>query len=57
MAHRIYTLTTTAKDAGWDWDEIIARGEIETVEEFETYEEAVEVYENQGLDTDLYGVE
>ena len=57
MTHRIYTMTETAKEARWDWDTILYNGAIETVEEFDSYEEAVEAFENGGYDDDFYGVE
>lgn len=57
MTHRIFTLTEKAKELALDWDRAIYDEEIETVEEFETYEEAVAAFENRMLDPDLYGVE
>ena len=56
MAHRIFTLTEKAIENELEWDDAIAQGEIETVEEFDTYEEAVEAFE-EGYDPDFYGVE
>jgi hypothetical protein len=38
MAHRIYTFKEGTKYN--TWDEIIAAGDIVTVEEFDTYDEA-----------------
>lgn len=55
--HRIYTLTEEAVNEGLDWDRAIAKGEIKTVEEFETYEEAVTAFENKYIDDDVYGME
>lgn len=55
--HRIYELTDEAKKQGMDWDEAIYNGEIQTVEEFETKEEALQAYEEDYNDPDLYGVE
>lgn len=55
--HRIYELTDEAKKQGMDWDEAIYNGEIQTVEEFETKEEALQAYEEEYNDPDLYGVE
>ena len=43
--YRIYELTDEAKKQGINWDEAIYNGEIQTVEEFETKEEALQVYE------------
>lgn len=57
MNHRIFTLTYEAKQNGLTWDEAIYEGEIETVEEFETYDEAVKAFEESYNDPDLYGVE
>jgi hypothetical protein len=57
MAHRVYELTDEAKKQGMNWDEAIYNGEIQTVEEFETLDEALEAYENEYCDPDLYGVE
>lgn len=57
MTHRIYTLTEKAIEEMMDWDTAIAEDEIQTVEEFESYEEAVESFENNSYDTDFYGVE
>ena len=56
MTNRIFTLTETARENGYDWDRAIAEGEIETVEEFETYEEAVEAFNDRYIDSDTYGV-
>lgn len=55
--HRIYELTDEAKKQGMGWDEAIYNDEIQTVEEFETLEEALEVFEVEYCDSDLYGVE
>ena len=57
MTHRIFKLTDKAIENGYDWDTAIAEGEIETVEEFETYEEAVEAFNDRYIDSDIYGVE
>lgn len=57
MEHRIFTLSEKAYKEGMDWDKAIYENEIETVEEFDSYEEAVEAFENGGYDSDLYGVE
>lgn len=58
---RIYTMTKEAYEKGWDWDTIFANRATETVEEFDTYEEAVEAYEDGEAsgkyDQELYGVE
>ncbi len=55
--HRIYKVTEEAIDQRMTWDEVFAAGEIETVEEFDSYEEAVEAFERDGYDPDFYGVE
>ena len=57
MTHRVFKLTDKAIENGYDWDRAIAEGEIETVEEFETYEEAVAAFEENYNDPDIYGVE
>ena len=57
MTHRVFKLTDKAIENGYDWDRAIAEGEIETVEEFETYEEAVEACNDRYIDSDIYGVE
>ena len=57
MKHRIYTTTERAKEEGMDWDQVFAEGEIETVEEFDSYEEAVKAFEKGHYDEDYYGVE
>lgn len=57
MKHRIYTLTETAQIYGMQWDYAICIGEIETVQEFESYEDAVKAYESGDFNPDLYGVE
>lgn len=57
MKHRIFTLTETAIQNEMDWDTAIAENEIETVEEFDTYKEAVESFEKGSYDTEIYGVE
>lgn len=56
MMHRIYKMTEKAIEEGLGWDDAIWLGEIETVEEFEGYEDAVEAFEEGGYDTDFYGV-
>lgn len=55
MRHGIYKMTEAAIKANMDWDKAIYKGEIEYVEEFETYDEAVAAYENGGYDSDEYG--
>lgn len=58
MAHRVYKMTNEAWENGTDWDTAIYNGEIETVEEFDSYEEAVNYFENElGGDAEMYGVE
>lgn len=57
MKNRIYKLTDTAIELEMSWDDAIYNDEIETVEEFDSYEEAVHAYENGCYDNDLYGVE
>ncbi len=58
MEHRIYKLTEKAIAEKMTWDTAIYNGEIETVKEFETLEEALEYFENElGGDAETYGVE
>ena len=57
MAHRIFKMTEKAIENGMNWDEAIYNGEIETVEEFDTYEEAVKAFEERYVDEERYGVE
>lgn len=58
MTHRIYKMTAQAWENKMDWDSAIYSGEIETVEEFDTIEEAMEYFENElGGDSERYGVE
>ena len=42
MTHRVFKLTDKAIENGYDWDTAIAEGEIETVEEFDSYTDAVD---------------
>ena len=55
--HRIFKLTERAIELMMEWDDAIRDGEIETVEEFTTREEAVAAFEDGGFDPDLYGAE
>lgn len=58
MTHRVYKPTEKALNNGMNWEEAIYSGEIETVKEFETIDEALEYFENElGGDSDNYGVE
>lgn len=57
MTHRIFKVTENAIANGMDWDEAIENGEIETVEEFDSYEEAVKAFEDRYPDDQVYGVE
>ena len=57
MTHRIFKVTETAIENNMDWDEAIANGVIETVEEFDSYEEAVRAFEDRYNDEQVYGVE
>ena len=55
---RVYTMTNEAWENGTDWDTVIYNGEIETVKEFDTTEEALAYFENElGGDAERYGVE
>ena len=57
MEHRIFTLSFNAISEEMDWVDAICEGEIETVAEFDTYEEAVQAFEYGNYDPELYGVE
>ena len=57
MTNRIFKVTETAIENNMDWDEAGANGEIETVEEFDSYDEAVEAFEDRYNDDQIYGVE
>ena len=57
MAHRIYQLTGKAIADQMTWDEAIYNGEIETVAEFETMEDALDAWCVGDFDPDLTGVE
>ena len=55
---RVYTMTNEAWENGTDWDTAIYNGEIETVKEFDTTEEALAYFENElGGDAERCGVE
>ena len=55
---RVYTMTNEAWENGTDWDTAIYNGEIETVKEFDTTEEALAYVENElGGGAERYGVE
>jgi len=55
--NRIFKLTSKAIEEEKTWDEAIYNGEIETVKEFDSIEEAVKGFETKGYDNDYYGVE
>ena len=55
--NRIYKMSDEAWQNGTDWDTAIYNGEIVTVAEFETYEEAVSAFEEGDYDPEEYGVE
>ena len=57
MKHRIFTLNDRARTECMTWDEAIAFDCLETVEEFDSYEDAVEEFERRSIDPDLYGCE
>lgn len=59
MKHRIFKLSQNAIENCLDWDTAIEQGELVTIKEFDTYEEAVNEFENgeTTYDPDLYGVE
>lgn len=57
MANRIYRLTDRALSECMDWDTAIYNGEIETVAEYDSYQDAVTAFNDGNYDCDLYGVE
>ena len=58
MAHRIYRMTENAWNGGMIWDDAINDGELETVAEFESIEEAIDYFETVlNGDSEHYGVE
>lgn len=58
MTNRVYKMTDIAWEKGMDWDTAIYNDEIETVEEFDSIEEALEYFENElGGNSEMYGVE
>lgn len=58
MTNRVYKMTDIAWEKGMDWDTAIYLEEIETVEEFNSYIEALKYFENElGGDSEMYGVE
>lgn len=57
MKHRIFVLSENAQIYQMPWEEAILCDELETVQEFETYSEAVEAFESGNYDPDLFGVE
>lgn len=55
---RIYTMTKEARENGTDWDTAIYNGEIETVKEFDSMDEAITYFENElGGDAEMYGID
>lgn len=57
MSYRIFTLTDTAKDTHMTLDEAAKRGEIKTVETFETYDDTLDAFFTRYCDFDAYGIE
>lgn len=58
MTNRVYTMTKAAMDSDMDWDTAIYNNEIETVEEFDSIDEAIAYFENElGGNAEVYGVE
>lgn len=55
---RIYTMAKEARENGTDWDSAIYNGDIETVKEFDSMDEAINYFENElGGDAEMYGIE
>jgi hypothetical protein len=58
IMNRVYRMTKEARNNGMTWDEAIYTGQIETVAEFDSLEEALSYFENElGGDSENYGVE
>ena len=56
--NRVYRMTKESWENGLTWDEAIYNGQIETVEEFDSLEEALSYFENElGGDSEKYGGE
>lgn len=55
---RIFKMTDEAWESGRDWDTAIYNGEIETVKEFDSMDEAITYFENElGGDHEKYGID
>lgn len=55
---RIFKMTNEAWESGRDWDTAIYNGEIETVKEFDSVDEAITYFENElGGDAEKYGID
>jgi len=52
--YAVYTFVADAK--GTTWDEIIANGELEIVETFDSYDEAHKAFDEKYCDEDTYCV-
>lgn len=52
---RIYRMTAEAWNACKTWDDALANNDIETVEEFDTLEEAEKAY--KAYNADRYGID
>lgn len=57
MKHRIFVLSENAQIYGMDWEEAILTNELDTVKEFDSYEEAVKAFESGNYNPEIYGVE
>ena len=55
--HRIFVLNEIAQIYGMKWDEAILSNNLDTVQEFDIYEEAVNAFESGNYNPELYGVE
>ncbi len=57
MSHTIFTLNEKARENEMTLEEAIYEGEIETVHEFKTMQDAMECFETNGYDVKNYGCE
>ena len=53
---KVYRITDEAWEKQLSWDEVLAAGEIEVVEEYDTKEDAIEACDNYDPCGDRYGV-
>lgn len=52
--YKIFKVNKTALNNGWDWDFIIENNALDIVTEFNSYDNAVNYFETNNLDPDMY---